>query len=66
MGEPMSAARVERGVAAQYAATHERLRNDPEYVRLSVAAAAEEECTPERFLERNRLAFYVELHMPLA
>lgn len=62
----MKIEQIERLVAMQYAAVHASLSTDPEYVRLSVAAAAEEETTPDRWLDRNRLHMYVELHMPTA
>lgn len=52
--------RVER----EYAATHARLADDPEYQRLALAADQETKHEPTRYFARNSLAIYVETQMP--
>lgn len=51
-------------VAADHAATHERLKDDPEYIAQKAAALAEEIANPRFWSARNRFALYVEAHMP--
>lgn len=46
-----------------YADTHRRLRTDPEYIALTMAANDEEARDPDLWIMRNRLALYVEQHM---
>lgn len=57
--------RIQAMVDATYVLTRERLADDPEYQRLLAAAQMEEALMPHRFLERNRLAMYVEVRTPL-
>mgnify|MGYP006191210069 CR=1 FL=1 len=59
-------ATTSENVDAYYARTHERLAaTDPEYRALEAAADLEAVDTPDRWIARNRLAFYVETHMPI-
>jgi hypothetical protein len=52
-------------VAASYAATHQRLADDPEYQRLRDAAKREAIEEPGAFIARNRFAFHIEVETPL-
>lgn len=47
-----------------YAETHERLKDDPEYIARKAAALAEESMNSRFWTARNRFALYVEAHMP--
>lgn len=51
-------------VDAAYESTHERLKEDPEYVRLKAAAEAEAAAASSSWLERNRFALYIEANTP--
>lgn len=51
-------------VAADYAETHERLKDDPEYIARKTVALAEESMNSRSWTARNRFVLYVEAHMP--
>ncbi len=62
--DPKTASVLAR-VEAQYAATRERLAGDEEYERLRAAAETEADRTPAFWVNRNRLALYVETQTPM-
>lgn len=49
----------------EVARTHERLRDDPEYIALKAAADEEAATTPEVWWARNRLEVHVHARTPL-
>ena len=58
-------ARITEHVARAYRRTHERLADDPTYLRLRVASEAEEAAGADTYIDRNAFALYIESHTPL-
>lgn len=55
---------VRQRVEEAYARTHERLKDDPRYLRLKAAADAEEASGSEVWLERNLFSLFIEQETP--